>query len=168
MLTATTPASIIYTVDNHHLPEFCLCLGSACIAPALNHWESGCSRPTWLTAPPPPELCCFDDTEQSPWSVSSPSGATFSCFWASSWWSWHCCLERDTRRGSLTSFASSVSPTPLVCQAATTQQLASLEGMYMPISPTYPKLIAMEMTCPTALRRPLLYVSGLACFCVIQ
>lgn len=71
MLRATTPASIKYTVDNHHLPEFCLCFGSARVAPALNHWESGCSRPTWLTAPPPLELCCFDDTAVAMVSIQS-------------------------------------------------------------------------------------------------
>lgn len=154
--TVTTPASIKFTVDNHHLPEFCVCLGRAYISPVLNHWESGCSRSTWLSALPPPDLFCFDDAKPSPWSVSSPNGATFSCFWASSWWLWHSCPERDTRRGSLTSSASSVSLTPLVYQATTTQQLASLEGTYMPTSPTYPRLIAMEMTCPTAQRRHLL------------
>ena len=92
----------------------------------------------------------------STWSVSSPNGATFSCFWASSWWSWHCCPERDTRRGSPTSSASSASPTPLVYQAETKQQWAYLEGMYMPTSQHFSKLMSMKITCPCALRRPLL------------
>lgn len=151
----TTQASNKHTVDNHHLPDFCFCLWRASTAPALNHFKSGRPRPAWLFAQPPQDLRCFDNAEPSPWSVSSPNGATFSCSWASSWWSWRCCHERATRRGSPTSSASSVSLTPLVCQIGTIQQPASPEGMYMPTSPTYPKLITMETPCPSALRRPL-------------
>lgn len=137
---ATTPGSIKYTVNNHHFLEP----------------ESQVVPDRDLLRCLLQSFCCFDDAEVSPWSVSSPNGATCSCSWASSWWSWHCCPERDTRRGFPTSSASSASLTPLVWQAATTQQQASLEGMYMPTSPTYPNLIAMEMACPTARRRPLL------------
>ncbi len=135
--------------------QFCVCLGRAYIVPALNLGESGCSRPKWLSVLPPTNLCCFDDTALSPWSVYSPNGATFSCFWASSWWSWPCCPEKDIRRGSPTSSASSASQRAPVCQAATTQQLPSLEWMYIPTSPTYPKVRAMGMICPTARRSPL-------------
>lgn len=51
-LTATTPAPITSTVDNHHLTGFCFCLGRAYIVSVLNHWQSGCSTPTWLFALP--------------------------------------------------------------------------------------------------------------------
>lgn len=91
----------------------------------------------------------------SPCSASSPNGATFSCFWASSWWSWRCCPGRDTRRGFLTSSASSASQTPQGWQDATTRHLASPGGTCTPTCLTFQKLSAMEMRCPTALRRPL-------------
>lgn len=75
-------------LSNTHLTIIsCLnfnCLGKAYLASALNHSESGYSRPlTFCTASS--GSLFFGDTELSPWSLSSPNGATFSCSWASSW-----------------------------------------------------------------------------------